>query len=56
MRHASLESLLVELIERLVRQYDPIIGMFADEPDLIDTIMADILKTRDTAQLRYGHG
>ncbi|MDM8527070.1 hypothetical protein QUF58_02555 [Anaerolineales bacterium HSG24] len=54
-RQATLETLMVELIERLAQQTDPIIGLFADEADLIDTILEDVMQTRQNAVLRTSH-
>jgi len=54
-RHETLESLIVILIERLAQQSDPIIGLFADEPDMMDAILEDVMATRQTTVLRSNH-
>ena len=41
-RHDTLESLIVEVIERLAlvdMESDPILGMFADEPEILDQVV-----------------
>ncbi len=62
---------LEELIEEIVKQFstaeetvlevgkemdDPILGMFADEPELMDEVLEDIMNSREAYQLRVTDG
>jgi len=62
---------LEELIEEIVKQFstaeetvlevgkerdDPILGMFADEPELMDEVLEDIMNSREAYQLRVTNG
>lgn len=54
-RHCSLEELIKEVIERLgmaETASDPWVGMFADEPDLIDQVIASAMRARVEHPLR----
>lgn len=58
-RQATLESLLIELIEHLARLSDrrnPILGMFADDADLLDQIIESVMTSRETDPLRLPNG
>lgn len=48
-----MEVLLRPLLEE---DTDPLIGMFADEPELIDRIIEDIMQAREHDPLRQPHG
>ena len=58
-RQVSLEQLLRELIEALAqttRTDDPILGLFADEADLIDEVMETVMLDRSSRPLRHSDG
>ena len=50
-RHYTLEALIVEIIERLAtigKKADPLLGMFADEPEMIDQVIESVMAARET--------
>ncbi len=54
-RNCSLEELIKEVIARLwmaKTEIDPWLGMFADEPDLIDHVLASAMQARSEHPLR----
>ena len=54
-RNASVETLIREVIDLLIlaeKEGDPIVGMFAHEPDLIDQAVASAMVARETDPLR----
>jgi len=58
-RRATVESLIQDLVQRLVAietTADPLLGMFAEEPDLIDAVTAAALNARETDPLRQPIG
>jgi hypothetical protein len=58
-RRATVETLLQELVQRLVAietTTDPILGMFAQEPDLMDTVTTSAMSARETDPLRLPVG
>ena len=58
-RRATVETLIQGLVQRLVAietTDDPILGMFAQEPDLMDTITAAAMSARETDPLRLPVG
>jgi hypothetical protein len=59
LRHSSVEALIKEVIDLLVlaeKEGDPIVGMFAQEPELIDQIVASAMSARETDPLRLSTG
>lgn len=54
-RNQTEMELLIEAVqaylERLAK-IDPLLGLFADEPDLIDSIVMDIMQKREHTPLR----
>ena len=55
-RHSTLEALITEMIAQLAETQvtdDPFLGMFADEPALIDLVVESALEARETHPLRY---
>ncbi len=52
---ALVESLLLQLDQHEAR-HDPLLGLFADEPALLDHIVTETMQTRETVPLRYGDG
>ena len=54
-RNQTEMELLIEAVqaylERLAK-IDPLLGLFADEPDLIDSIVMDIMRKREHTPLR----
>jgi hypothetical protein len=58
-RRASVETLIQDLVQRLVAieaTDDPILGMFAQEPDLMDAVIAAAMTARETDPLRLPVG
>jgi hypothetical protein len=58
-RRATVETLIQGLVQRLVAietTDDPILGMFAQEPDLMDTVTAAAMSARETDPLRLPVG
>ncbi len=58
-RRATVETLLQDLVQRLVAVEttgDPILGMFAQEPDLMDAVIAAAMSARETDPLRSSVG
>ena len=58
-RRASVEALIQDLVQRLVAietTDDPILGMFAQEPDLMDAVIAAAMTARETDPLRLSVG
>lgn len=52
---ALVESLITQL-DRREQEPDPLIGLFADEPALLDQVLAQAMETRETVPLRIDHG
>ncbi len=53
--HRSESELLIEAVQQYLEQLariDPLLGLFADEADLIDRVTADALRDREVAQLQ----
>jgi hypothetical protein len=52
--HATVEEWLVAAIERTAVDLDqnPILGLFSQEPDVVDTVMEDAMTTREQHTLR----
>jgi hypothetical protein len=58
-RHGTVETLIQDLVQRLVAietTADPLLGMFAQEPDLMDAVIAAALDARETDPLRLPVG
>ena len=58
-RHGTVEALIQDLVQRLVAietPADPVLGMFAQEPDLMDAITASAMSARETDPLRLSVG
>ena len=58
-RRASVEALIQDLVQRLVAietTDDPILGMFSQEPDLMDAVTAAAMTARETDPLRLPVG
>jgi hypothetical protein len=54
-RQCTLEELLkdlIEYLERIAGGDDPFLGMFADEPILIDQVVASAMQAREAHPLR----
>ena len=55
----TLEELIKTLIERLgteSQEHDHLVGMFADEPDLMDEIVTSAIQDREVHTLRAHDG
>ncbi len=58
-RHYTLEALIAEIIGQLAdieTEADPLLGMFAHEPELIDGVVESIMESRETYSLRIVDG
>ncbi len=58
-RHSTVEALVKEVINSLATMLDtedPFLGMFAQEPELIDQIVAAAMKSRENTPLRFPNG
>lgn len=58
-RHSTVETLLKEMINSIATRLDtedPFLGMFSEEPELIDQIVANAMQSRETAPLRLLNG
>jgi hypothetical protein len=58
-RHVSVEELLKEALSRLsapLAEDDPITGMFADEPELLDRIVEEAMQARERDPFRLSDG
>lgn len=58
-RRATVETFIQDLIQRLVdieAEDDPLLGMFAQEPDLMDAVITSALQARETDPLRLPVG
>ncbi len=58
-RQCSLEDLIKEIIEQMEifeTTDDPFLGMFADDPELIDQVMEFTMMAREAHPLRQSNG
>ena len=58
-RHYTLERLVVKIIEQLATietKTDPLLGMFVQEPELIDQVIASVMLSREIHPLRPVNG
>ena len=58
-RRATVETLIQELVQRLVTvdpTADPLLGMFSQEPELMDAVTAAAMSARETDPLRLPLG
>ncbi len=56
-RRATVETLVPDLIQRLISAEtadDPLLGMFAQEPDLMDAVVTSAMQAREVTSLRLG--
>jgi hypothetical protein len=56
LRHSTLEALIKSIIEQLAEIQtvdDPLLGMFADEPKLIDHIVESAMEAREVQPLTF---
>jgi hypothetical protein len=59
LRHATLETLIKEIIELLAvaeAAGDPVLGMFSQEPELIDRVIESAMMAREIDPLRLPSG
>lgn len=55
-RHCALDELIKEMIENLKAfeaADEPLLGMFADDPELIDQVMESAMMAREAHPLRH---
>jgi hypothetical protein len=58
-RHQTMEQLVVNLIREaapVAHVEDPVLGLFGDDPDLVDAVLADIMHAREGHPLRPDDG
>ncbi len=58
-RRCTLEELITEIIEQLGTaraEKDPFLGMFADEPEVIDQVVESAMQAREKHPLRQTRG
>ena len=58
-RHCTLEELIKGIIEQMEMSRtadDPFLGMFSDEPELVDQVMVSTMMARKTHPLRQSNG
>lgn len=59
-RGMTIERLFAELVEQASRPAerarDQVLGLFCDEPDLMDQVTEDVLRSREEQPLRIPHG
>lgn len=58
-RHLTVEMLVKDIINFIATRLDtedPYMGMFAQEPELIDQIVAAAMRSRETTPLRLPNG
>jgi hypothetical protein len=58
-RRATVETLIQDLVQRLVSAEtteDSLLGMFAQEPDLMDVVVVSAMQARETTLLRLSLG
>jgi hypothetical protein len=58
-RRATVETLIQDLVQRLVTveaTADPLLGMFSQEPDLMDAVTAAAMSAREADPLRLPLG
>ena len=58
-RQCSLEELIREIIEQMEMSetaHEPFLGMFADEPELVDQMMESTMMARERHSLRQSNG
>ena len=57
-RRATVETFIEDMVQRLVtiEAEDPLLGMFAQEPHLMDAVVASVMQARETDPLRLPVG
>jgi hypothetical protein len=58
-RHATVETLIAEIIGLLAGaegSEDPLLGMFSQQPDLVDEVVQAAMSARETDPLRVSNG
>ena len=58
-RHCTLEELVKGIIEQMEMSEtadDPFLGMFSDEPELVDQVMVSTMMAREAHPLRQPNG
>jgi hypothetical protein len=59
-RGITIEQLLLELLEQAISpppiSHDSVLGLFSDEPDLMDQVTDDALRSREKWPMRLPHG
>ncbi len=58
-QHLTVESLIGEIVKRLTTKIvveDSILGMFSQEPELMDAVLENAMTARETDSLRVVHG
>ena len=58
-RGCSIEHLIEEMLRQMAKSEtgsDPFLGMFADEPELLDEVVESAMRAREKHGLRQGGG
>ena len=58
-RHHTLESLIAEIVQHLAAigpKADPVLGMFTDEPEVMDQVIESAMRAREAHPLRLANG
>jgi hypothetical protein len=58
-KDVTIEKVLQDMVERALESQaaeDPILGMFAQEPELMDDVVAEAMKARESDPLRQRDG
>lgn len=55
-QECSVEKYLEGVISQLEKPPDPLLGLFRDEPELLDQIVEEAMTTRERQPLRQPHG
>ena len=51
-RNCTVEQFLQDLVAELEKPADPLLGLFRDEPELLDQVVQDAMRDRETRPLR----
>ncbi len=57
-RHSTLDNLINDVLDQTTAQAesDPLLGLFAEEPELVDQLLESAMQAREKHPLRQSHG